>query len=188
MKPRCELARRTSIRAFRAAPNQVLVVAEGDLPSPGYRVDIQQSPLKIFPPQFNLVRCPLPGFWIQVITPFKYSETVRYPQDQSVITVHHADGADEVKIEECGRELSGYVQAMTGDSARPCPPGADEATGFSRNLSFEEAFSDALSKLPPLEPNGADQLERVEVLEIGGLFGGIAGFRDLFVRVCRTVS
>jgi hypothetical protein len=36
-------------------------------------------------------------------------------------------------------------------------------------------------KSPP-----ADALSRVEVVEIGGLFGGIAGFHDLFVRVCRT--
>lgn len=188
MKARCELARRTSIRAFRAAPGQVLIVAEGSTPTPGYRVDIQQSPLKIFPPQFNLVQCPLPGFWIQVITPFKYAETVAYPKDQSVITVHHAEGADELKIEECGKELSGYVHAMTGDGTRTCPPEGDEATGFSKNLSFEEAFSDALSKLPVREPQHPDELETVEVLEIGGLFGGFAGFRDLFVRVCRTVS
>jgi hypothetical protein len=32
----------------------------------------------------------------------------------------------------------------------------------------------------------ADVLVRVQVVEIGGLFGGIAGFNDLFVRVCRT--
>jgi hypothetical protein len=188
MKLRCELASRTSIRAFRGTANEVLIVAEGELPTPGYKVDIQQSPLKIFPPQFNLVQCPLPGNWIQVITPFRYSETVRFPQDQPSITVHHADGADEVEIEECGPELSGWVRAVKGDAARTCPAGADEATGFSKSLSFEDAFSDALSKLPPVKPDGADRLERVEVLEIGGLFGGFAGFRDLFVRVCRTVD
>jgi hypothetical protein len=29
-------------------------------------------------------------------------------------------------------------------------------------------------------------LERIQVVEIGALFGGIAGFRDMFVRICRT--
>ena len=56
-----ELAQRTRIRAFRAG-RYVLIVANGDLPSPGYEVDIQQSPLRIYPQQYNLVRRPLPGF------------------------------------------------------------------------------------------------------------------------------
>jgi hypothetical protein len=52
---------------------------------------------------------------------------------------------------------------LRGSPGYQCPPGADEATGFSPNV-----------------------LVRVQVVEIGGLFGGIAGFNDLFVRVCRT--
>lgn len=31
-----------------------------------------------------------------------------------------------------------------------------------------------------------DTLETIEVVEVGALFGGIAGFHDLFVRICRT--
>jgi hypothetical protein len=42
-----------------------------------------------------------------------------------------------------------------------------------------------VAKLPPLDGH-PDTLARVQVAEIGGLFGGIAGFRHLFVRVCRT--
>ena len=69
---------------------------------------------------------------------------------------------------------------------RSAPGGADQVTGFSKDLSFEEAFSDALLKLPGVQYPHPDQLERVRVLEIGALFGGIAGFRDLTVTVCRT--
>jgi hypothetical protein len=54
-------------------------------------------------------------------------------------------------------------------------------SAFSKNLSFDEAFAQALANLPPLELPGADVLARVQVMEIGGLFGGIAGFRGLFV-------
>jgi hypothetical protein len=50
-----ELAQRNRIRAFRLG-GYVLIVAEGDLPTPGYEVDIQQSPLRIFPQQYNLLR------------------------------------------------------------------------------------------------------------------------------------
>ena len=48
------------------------------------------------------------------------------------------------------------------------------------------AFADAIAKLPEIEPGHPDMLETVRVVEIGGLFGGIAGFHDLYVRVCRT--
>jgi hypothetical protein len=186
MQANCELTSRTRIRAFRAAQN-LLLVAEGQLPSPGFRVDIRQDPRRIFPPQFDLLRCQLPGIFPQVITPFRYAETVQFPADQTTVIVHHADGADDVAIEDYGKELQAYADVLRGSPSSPCPPGADEATGFSSNLSFDEAFVKALANLPPLDLTGtADVLVRVQVVEIGGLFGGIAGFNDLFVRVCRT--
>ena len=185
MQTGCELAARTQIHAYRIDQN-VLLVAEGELPTPGYRVDIQQDPRRIFPPQFDLLRCQLPGIFPQVITPFRHAETVRYPTDQATVTVHHAEGSDQVPIDDPGDELSAYAEAVRGSPDRPCPAGADQAVGFSKNLSFDEAFAQALANLPPLEAPGADILARVQVVEIGGLFGGIAGFHDLFVRVCRT--
>jgi hypothetical protein len=58
-----------------------------------------------------------------------------------------------------------------------------EATGYSNTLSFDEAFADALKKLPPPAVKFPDMLETVEVVHIGGSFGGIAGFHRLEVRV-----
>jgi hypothetical protein len=69
MPAACELAQRTRIRAFRAHQQYVLIVAEGELPTPGFDVDIVQSPLLIFPPLFNLVRCPRPGIWPTSLPP-----------------------------------------------------------------------------------------------------------------------
>jgi hypothetical protein len=185
MTDNCQLARRTLLRAFRVG-KYVLIVAEGELPTPGFDVDIEQSPLRIFPPQFNLLQCPRPGIWPQIITPYCYSESVLFPADQDTITIHHAEGSDEVSIEDCPSELAGYDRAIKGDPDQPCPPGSDEATGFSGKLSFDEAFANALANLPPVESPVSDALTRIQVLEIGGLFGGIAGFNDLFVRICRT--
>jgi hypothetical protein len=99
MKAGCVLAERTRIRAFRAGAD-VLIVAEGELPSPAFEADIVESPLLIFPPQFNLLRCPLSGIFPQVVTPFVYAERVRFPEDQPTVTVHHAGGVDVVDIEE----------------------------------------------------------------------------------------
>lgn len=180
-----QLAARSSLRAFRAG-QYVLIVAEGELPTPGFDVDIVPSMLMIFPPQFNLVQCPKAGLFTQVVTPYRYAESVRFPEDQPTVTVHHADGSDTVTIEGAGPELAGYLQTVNGSPDRPCPEGADEAIGFSKNLSFDEAFANAVANLAPVEPPVPDALSRVQVVEIGGLFGGIAGFRDLFVRICRT--
>ncbi len=182
-----EPAGRSSIRAFRA-DRYLLIVAEGDLPSPGYEVDIVQSPLRIFPQQFNLLRRERPGVWPDVVTPYRYGEVVVFPVEQPVVTVHHAEGQDRVDIEECGEDLRDFTLAVLGSPDRPCPDGADQATGFSRDLRFDDAFAKALSSLPPLDASSPDALHRIDVLEIGALVGGVAGFHDLFIRICRTSS
>ena len=55
-------------------------------------------------------------------------------------------------------------------------------------MRFDEAFEDAIAKLADVESPNPDMLQPVRVVEIGALFGGIAGFNDLYVRVCRTLS
>ena len=188
MATTCELAQRDTIRAFRVH-GKVLIVAEGELPNPGNSVKITQRPEKIFPPWFQVLRCPLPGNFPQIVVPYRHSQTINFPEGQETVTVFHADGRDEVSIEACGDDLAAYSDVVGGGSGeRACPDEADEATGFSSNLSFDEAFADALASLPKFEPEPgqADILETVRVAEIGGLFGGFAGFNDLFVRVCRT--
>ncbi len=181
----CELARRTRIRAFRAR-QYVLIIAEGELPTPSIDVHITQSPAEISPTQFTVQHCARPGSRPQHATPYRETTTVRFPEDQPTVTVHHAEGTDQVDIEKCGEELSFYLRAIGDNADRPCPQGADEATGFSKKLSFEEAFANARTNLPPARSPVADSLEHIEVLEIGALFGGIAGFHDMFVRICRT--
>lgn len=177
--PARDLAQRTRIRAFRA-DRYVLVVAEGNLPTPGFEVDITRSPMRIFPPRYDLVRRELPGVWPDVLTPFSYSELVVFPADQPAVTVHHADGQDEVGIEESGHELAGVTALIAP------PSGAGEvaeAVGMSAALSFDEAFRKAVDNLPATAPPHPDALTTVTVEDIRGMFGGIAGFHHLVVRV-----
>ena len=176
-----ELAQRRRIRAFRAG-RHLLIVADGDLPTPGWEVAIEQSPQDVFPPQFDLLRRERPGLWPQVIQPYRYGEVVQYPADQPTVTVHHRDGQDDVEIEACGTDLAGFA-AVVGTPDEAAGPARREATGMSRNLSFDEAFADALAQLPPPATSHADQLTSVVVTETGGLFGGIAGFHHLYVRI-----
>jgi hypothetical protein len=182
MTTTCELAQRNTIRAFRAK-GKVLIVAEGELPTPGYDAQITQRPEKVFPPSYQVLRCSGPGYFPAVLVPYRVSLTIDHPEDQETVTVFHAEGEDKVRIEACGESLSAYAAVVGGGA---CPEGADEETGFSSKLSFEEAFADAIAKLPAIEPEHPDTLTTVRVAEIGGLFGGIAGFNDLYVRVCRT--
>jgi hypothetical protein len=185
---RRELASRTRISAFREGP-YVLIVAEGELPTPGFDVDITASRLRIFPQQFDLERRARTGIFPQIVTPYRFAETVRYPEDQPRITVHHADGTDHVDIQPCGAELAGFVDAVRGRTdGTVAPEGMEEGVGLSPSLSFDEAFAKALANLPASDTTTADALARVQVLEIGGLFGGIAGFHHLFVRVSRTIT
>jgi len=185
-----ELAQRTRIRAFRAG-RYVLIATEGDLPTPGYELDIQQSPIRIFPQHYNLLRREKPGVWPDVVVPYRYAEVVLYPADQPAVTVHHRDGEDVVEIEACGEDLATFA-TVVGDrssdaggaearEATAMPP--REATGMSRSLRFDEAFADALAQLPPPASQHPDQLTSVVVVETGGLFGGFAGFHHLYVRI-----
>jgi hypothetical protein len=58
-----------------------------------------------------------------------------------------------------------------------------ESIGYSNKLSFDEAFADAVKKLPAASVKFPDMLETVEVVQIGASFGGIAGFHRLEVRI-----
>jgi hypothetical protein len=181
-------AKRSRIRAFRAGP-YILILAEGEVPNPGYEVDIQRSPLLIYPPQFTLLWRQRPGIWPPVVVPYRYGEVFRYPTDEPRVTVHHADGQDHVETQPVLSELAQF-EAMVAD--RPATdtgtPGAAEAVGTSMDLKFDEAFADAVNNLPPYDPPHSDPLENVDVIATGALFGGIAGFHHLFVRVRRTIT
>ena len=61
-----------------------------------------------------------------------------------------------------------------------------QAVGYSKNFSFDEAFKDAMQKLPQSKPTHPDQMTRIKVEETGAELGGIAGFHRLFVRITAT--
>lgn len=177
MSTTCELAGRSTVRVLQCE-GHILVCASGDLPSPGFDIAIEQSPLRIFPPQYNLVQCRRPGVFPQVITPYRICRSFPLADSVPEITVHHADGTDKITVEPCKDDLAGY-----GDSCRygDDDQGGVPATGRSSTLSFDEAFADAVAQLPP--STVADGLTRVKVTEIGGLFGGIVGFHEMFVKI-----
>lgn len=182
----CGPAAVDEVRAFQH-DGYLLIVAKGTTPTPGYRVHLVQSPLRIFPPQYIVEQCELAGVSAQVISPYHVSGVFRLETPVESVVVHHAGGTTTVAVERPGPELACYQQAVGASGAGPCAAGADEATGFSPAKSFDEAFAQARANLPVLPPpTAADSMEEIKVAEIGALVGGIAGFDHLYVRVCRT--
>ncbi|MCA9716913.1 MAG: hypothetical protein H6713_04900 [Myxococcales bacterium] len=243
-----QLATRTSITAYYSR-SQLLIIAEGKLPTPDWEIDISQDHNQAAVPTFRLSRRPRPTDTGDEETPFRYGEifTIGRPPDH--IIVRHVDGDDRVPVEFTNQELvdivlslsledsqsdvleipmlddmgdepsssvydSGLhrvevnasslggggdvmvgqaIPAMGGINLDPSQSGSGmlndlsvryrESVGYSNKLSFDEAFADALKKLPPPAMKFPDMMETVEVVHIGGTFGGIAGFHRLEVRI-----
>jgi hypothetical protein len=174
-RTRCELSSRDKVRAFWQ-DDGVMIVAEGRLPTPGYDVEINQSPLATARPEYFLQRCPRPGVWPDVVSPFTYNEIFPLDARPDTVVVHHADGADQVAVEAGAAPVAATLQQ-----------GADEVTGYSKTLSFDEAFADAMLRLPTVTKTVADQLETIEVVRVGARFGGFVGAHHLTVTIRRTL-
>jgi hypothetical protein len=56
-----------------------------------------------------------------------------------------------------------------------------EATGYSENFKFDEAFQDAIRQLPASDI--ADWQDVIRVDDVGAIMGGIAGVRVMYVRI-----
>jgi hypothetical protein len=172
------LASRRSVRAFHdASGGQILIVAEGDAGA-GVQVEIDEVVPPATPLAFRLLAVRRPGIWPAIMRAYRVADFFRVAGDPDQVRVagrvevHHAEGVDQVQLE-----------AMPADVA---PAGAAQpprsSTGYSASLSFDEAFGDAVAGLTGGE-DSPDDLLRVAVDEIGGMFGGFAGFHHLYVRV-----
>lgn len=228
-----EYAARTNLHAFYSH-SQLLIVAEGELPSTEYEIDIGHQAGEAVP-TFALTHKAraTAGDVSPKATPFRYGEIFSIGRPPDVIRVRHAEGLDDVSVEFTRDDLVDIVLSLSGgdvevslpdqdqDPGGPIPPpplsGFDthppapdhaspvetrpltasekagilgdiavryrESIGYSNKLSFDEAFADALRKLPPPSVKFPDMLETVEVVQVGASFGGIAGFHRLEVRI-----
>ena len=80
-------------------PNAVIIFANGWHPTAGYTDFFEQSPLRIFPPQFILRTLP-PVIAPQVLTPFAIWVMFGASEPVETVTVHDADGAHQIKVEQ----------------------------------------------------------------------------------------
>lgn len=90
---------------------------------------------------------------------------------------------DRVRIDHASGHVDLRVESVPFAPATADAPGTDALyTGWSR-VSFEEAYRDAVSRIPL---RGADDFVRTRIVEQGGMHGGGAGLDDLFVTVRRV--
>jgi hypothetical protein len=162
-----ELGRGT-YKAYRLSGWQVAIVAEGVLPNFNDRADLAQSPLRIFPPRFELffihqtIRLP-------TTRPFRIVEIFGYPSQQATLVVIDADGPHTVQIKDVG--------------AHSLTPSTDANTQMAFSTeSIQSAFDAAVAQFSP-PTDVADLLATFTLKRAGKLEGGIVGFRHYFAEV-----
>lgn len=164
----------------------LVIWAFGEKPTPCHTVRIRKLPLDIFPPQFRVEFCRSDGqICIQQRTPYNVHEPFLLAPVERV-TVHSADGPHEVVVrhtDDPKLTAGDENPALALTLATPGAPETRTSTGYSGAFDFREAFNDAVQGLPPDPHPFPDKLTNVRVVEIGGMYGGIAGFSKLYVRV-----
>ncbi|HEX8276780.1 MAG TPA: hypothetical protein VF615_29340 [Longimicrobiaceae bacterium] len=187
-------ARTESIRAFYMA-RRIFIVASGRKPTPCHEVDVERLSIFIHPAQYG-VRWRQEGPCIEVETAYRVMESFPSPENPGTITVHNADGPQDVPVEErewdphpgLGPDPAGPagVAALAGGEAGGRGAADDTATGYSAAWDFGEALQDAIDSLPEAPPSGiADELFDFRVVASGAVIGGFPGFHHLYVTVRR---
>jgi len=167
-----ELANVKSASAFYIGGNLILSVS-GDKPTPCYRVRIEESLLPVEPPTFIVQQQPTGGICPQIVTPYTRTAVFFIGVYRETVDVVSASGTKSVKVVK-------VLETAAAQSVAAKAPKHREATGYSADFSFEDAFQDAISKLPPLYP---DELQNFVVTETGAVIGGFLGLRTMFVKV-----
>ena len=89
----------------------VIIFAFGSHPTPGYTDFFEESPIDVFPPQFIFRSIP-PGFIVpQVVTPFAIWVMFGASEPIKTVTVHDADGAHEIAVEQKPKTLAASQRA-----------------------------------------------------------------------------
>ncbi|HEX2268561.1 MAG TPA: hypothetical protein VHH35_03460 [Pyrinomonadaceae bacterium] len=130
------------------ARDAVIIFASGVHPTPGYTDFFEQSPLRIFPPQFIFHSIPPTGMVPQVLSPFSIWVMFGATEPVETVTVHDADGAHEIKVKQISEDLavaqqqatwvSGSVVRAAGRFSQPTTLAVGEEGGGPTTLAVGE--------------------------------------------------
>jgi hypothetical protein len=91
----------TGTYAAKQARGEVVITATGENPTAGFETKLMQSMLRIWPPQYVLVRRKAAGAQVaQVVTPFEVSASFRAAEPVNTVVVRDGMGRHEVKVEQ----------------------------------------------------------------------------------------
>ena len=94
-----ELCQNARYRAEQTE-DKVMVYADGEHPTAGYKTAFEQLPIKIFPPQWRLVCLKPTGPVAQVVTPFQVEMSFAAKQPVKAVTVHDGTGRHRVPVKQ----------------------------------------------------------------------------------------
>jgi hypothetical protein len=89
----------TAALSARQVAGEVVITAKGENPSAGYETKLMQSVLRIWPPQYSLIRKRPAGMSAQVITPFEVTARFKAAEPVPVVIVRDGAGRHEVRVE-----------------------------------------------------------------------------------------
>lgn len=160
----CELAARGELKAFLVPQGSeggdLYIVATGTTSTPCWDVEVDLSPIDIWPPQYVIIACPTSPVCPQLVSP--YSAIGRFPVTTrpETIKVQDAEGVQDVPVE------------VVPDLAARGASSDGSVIGWSRAIELEEAIAHAAAQLPRAHPNVGVNMK---VEEIWYTDGGIVG-------------
>ncbi len=100
--PGFELAPRAVYSATQKG-GEVIIIAKGENPTPGFEMKLVQSPLRIWPPQWMLARKRPDGIVAQVITPFEVTGSFKSDDPINAVRISDAAGRHEIPVEQASK-------------------------------------------------------------------------------------
>jgi hypothetical protein len=169
----CYLIEPSSINAYWAL-GLLYITAQGDSECTDY-VNISQTPLTIFPPEYQIMTCACPNIGKSPYTAHAWFAFAKNPE---TVTVHTASGPQQVKVESFPALLMGDVQTPSILTAQPAK---GEVIGVSPNSwDFNRAMGDAINQLNEFYPGSIEAV----VTETGVVtLGPPVGMAFLYVRM-----
>lgn len=174
----CYLVNATTINAYWWH-GFLFLTASGQAECPEY-VSISQSPMRIFPPEYQIMTCACP----QVGSfPYDVHAWFELGEQQETVTVHTASGPQKVEVEPFPPDLR---EGLPTPSLLTAEPADGEVVGIAPNsLDFGRALADAVGKLHKLYPGNVN----AAVTETGVVAAGSpVGVAFLYVRMKQNAA
>lgn len=137
----------------------VFVIALGKHPAAGYKVRLRDTPIAVFPPEFELVHTPPRGTSAQVETEFVVYKYFPAKNKIERVVVHDANGEHEIKVEQLSELITMCEGATDAFSAAERQDETQSQEYFTSVCSEGETTEAVREKILEEEIVSADVLD-----------------------------